>query len=92
MSQTYRSASQLQYVIHHSTAALGNWYHGRVHISPLAFTTTIEGIIRASKWAVGGERQQGGIHLPTISTCLNNMTTITTIAASYEKASWQVLS
>ena len=69
------------YVIHHSMAAPGNWYHGGVHISPLAFTIAMEEIIRVSKWVVGGETQQGGIHRQPIS--LNNMTTITTIAACY---------
>lgn len=73
------------YAIHHSMAAPGNWYHGRVHIFPLAFTTAMEEIIRASKWVVGGERQQGEIHLPPIRVCLNNKTTITTISACYKK-------
>jgi len=31
-------------------------------ISPLAFTMTMEIIIRASKWVVGGERHQNGLH------------------------------
>lgn len=73
------------YVIHRSMAAPGNWHHGRVHIFPLAFTIAMEEIIRASKWVVGGERQQGEIHLPPIRACLNNKTTITTISACYKK-------
>lgn len=73
------------YVIHLSMAAPGNWYHGRVYISPLAFTLAMEQIIRASKWVVGGERQQGGIHLPTIRACLNNVTTIPTRATCCKK-------
>lgn len=66
-------------------AAPGNWYHGRVHISPPALTIAMEEIIRASKWVVGGERQQGGIHLQPIRACLNNVTTIITTAACYKR-------
>lgn len=62
-------------------AAPGNWYHGRVHISPLEFTIAMEEIIRAPKWVVGGERQQGGIHLPPIRACLYDMTSMSAIAA-----------
>lgn len=73
------------YVIHRSLSAPGNWYHGRVHISPLAFTVATEEIIRASKWVVGGERQQGGIHLPPTRAGLNNRTTASTIAVYIKK-------
>lgn len=52
------------YVIHHSMAVPGNWYHGRVHVSPQVPSIAIEEIIRASKWVVGGEVQQGIHPLP----------------------------
>ena len=35
-------------------------------ISPLAFTMAMEIIIRASKWVVGGERRQDGMHLTPV--------------------------
>lgn len=67
------------HVIYHSMTAPRNWYHGRVHISLLAFNAAMEEIIRASKWVVGGEEQQGGIHLPTIRACFMYVTTVITI-------------
>lgn len=75
------------YVIHHSVAAPGSWYHGRVHICHLAFTIAMEEIIKASKWVVGGERLHGRVHLQPIRACLNKITTITTIADCNKKMS-----
>ena len=46
-------------------------------ISPLAFTITMEIIIRASKWLVGGERRQDGMRLTPIRTYMDDMTLVT---------------
>lgn len=35
-------------------------------ISPLAFTMAMEVVIRASKWVVGRERRQDGMHFSPI--------------------------
>ena len=50
-------------------------------ISPLAFIMAMEGIMRASKWVVGGETRQNGTRLPPILAYINNMTTVTTTAS-----------
>jgi len=47
-------------------------------ISPLAFTMAMEIIIRASKWVVGGERCQDGMHLTPIRAYKDDMTLVTT--------------
>ena len=44
-------------------------------ISPLAFTMEI--IIRASKWVVGGERRQDGMRLTPIRAYMDDMTLVT---------------
>ena len=49
-------------------------------ISPLAFTMAMKVIIRASKWAVGGERQKWGVRLTPIRAYMDNMTTLTKTA------------
>lgn len=41
-------------------------------ISPLAFT--MEMVIRASKWVVGGERRLDGLRLPPIRAFMDDMT------------------
>ena len=38
----------------------------------------MEIIIRASKWVVGGERRQDGMHLTPIRTYMDDMTLVTT--------------
>lgn len=46
--------------IYQSLAAPGNWYiKERFMLTHLAFTVVTETVIKASKWTVGGERQQG---------------------------------
>ncbi|MDG2555426.1 reverse transcriptase family protein, partial [Vibrio parahaemolyticus] len=47
-------------------------------ISPLAFTMAMEVIIRASKWVVGGERRQNGLHFPPVRAYMDDMTLVTT--------------
>ena len=47
-------------------------------ISPLAITTAMEIIIRASKWVVGGERRQDGMRLTPIRAYMDDMTFVTT--------------
>ncbi len=51
-------------------------------ISPLAFTMAMEVIIRASRWVVGGEQTKNWIRLPPIQEYMDDMTTLTTTAAS----------
>lgn len=45
---------------------------------PLAFTTAMEVIIRASKLVVGRERWQERMHLPSVRSSMDNMTMVTT--------------
>ena len=47
-------------------------------ISSLAFTMAMEIIIRASKWVVGGEIRQDGMHLTPIRAYMYDMTLVTT--------------
>lgn len=46
-------------------------------ISLLAFTMTMEVIIRASRWVVGGEQLTPGLRLPPIRPYMDDMTTLT---------------
>ncbi len=69
----------------YNMAALEGRHHGWLEITPLAFTMATEVIIRASKWVVGGEQTEAGVHLPLIRACMDNMTTLTTMVDCSEQ-------
>ena len=63
---------------HNRLAEARNRHYGRVYNFSISIYNAMEIIIRASKWVVGGERRQDGMHLTPIRAYMDDMTLVTT--------------